>query len=135
MAIAPYYFSTIQNELIMAKKANHKKDIKSPCNDQLECKTLVIESTEYITTLTKKFENRKVWKAHDPKIVSSVIPGTILRVFVKVGEELKEGDPLVILEAMKMRNEVNMPIDGKIKTVNVREGEKVPKGHLIVDIE
>jgi biotin carboxyl carrier protein len=118
----------------MANKTNTKKNIKTPCEEKIDCKTLVIEETEYITTLTKKFENRKIWKAPDPKIVMSVIPGTILNVFVKEGDKLKEGDPLVILEAMKMRNEVNMPMDGIIKTVNVKEGEKVPKGHLIVDI-
>ena len=119
----------------MANKAKTKIDIKNPIKEELVLKTLLIGETEYFTTLTKKFENRKMWKAPNHKLVMSVIPGTILNVFVKKGDVLKKGDPLVILEAMKMRNEVDMPRDGKIKSVNVSEGEKVPKGHLIVEIE
>ena len=109
--------------------------MENPCDRNQNCKTLIIGETEYYTTLTRKFEERKVWKAPDPKLVFSFIPGTILSVFVKEGQELNEGDPLVILEAMKMRNEVNMPMKGKIKQVNVSEGERIPKGHLIISIK
>ena len=50
------------------------------------------------------------------------MPGTILDVKVQAGQSVKKGDVLVILEAMKMENEICAPSDGKITGVNVREG-------------
>lgn len=94
-----------------------------------------IEDTSYRTTLNKKFKNRKMWKAKDPKLVLSVIPGTIVDIFVSKGQLLKAGDPLLILEAMKMRNVVCMPIDGTLKSLLVEKGQVVPKGNLLVEIE
>ena len=102
---------------------------------KIRCKSLVIAGTKYRTTLTKKFENRKTWLAPDPNKILSYLPGTILDVFVKEGQKVKEGHPVVILEAMKMRNKVNMPSAGVIKTVNVKKGDSIPKGFLIVEIK
>lgn len=111
------------------------KKISTPCDGLPDCRSLVIEGTEYHTKYNRKFENRKTWKAPDPKQVLSFIPGTILDIFIKEGQEVIEGEPLLILEAMKMRNVVNMPVTGKIKSINVSEGDKIPKGHLILSIE
>jgi biotin carboxyl carrier protein len=121
----------------MAEKKAMKKDknIENPCDEKVKCKSLQINETKYRTQLTKKFENRKPWQAPDPKKVLSYLPGTILKVFVKKGQKVKEGDPVVILEAMKMRNKVNMPSAGVIKSVNVKTGENVPKGYVIVEME
>jgi len=54
------------------------------------------------------------------------IPGTIIRYLVKEGDDIKEGSPVVILEAMKMENEIVAPVSGKIKTINFKAGDKVP---------
>jgi len=111
------------------------KKVKNPCDNNESCKALVIEGTEYRTFLNKKFEDRKVWKAPDPKMIFSVIPGTIITLYVKEGQRMNAGDPLVILEAMKMRNVVRMPADGSVKKINVEEGNRIPKGHLILEID
>ena len=112
-----------------------KKKIADPCDNNNNCQTLVIEGTEYRTLLNKSYLERKIWKAPNPKMIFSVIPGTIVTLYVKEGQKLNAGDPLVILEAMKMRNVVRMPMDGTVKKVNVEEGSIIPKGELIVEIE
>ncbi len=100
-----------------------------------EFKSLEIEETVYKTLYTKKFENRKAYKPADPKMIMSYIPGTILQIFVKEGKQLQAGEPILILEAMKMRNIVTIPVSGKLKKIFVKEGETIPKNFLIAEIE
>lgn len=97
-------------------------------------KTLVVDSVRYRTTLNKKFDQRKRYEPPNPKLVLAVIPGTIVKIHVKQGQKVEEGDRLLILEAMKMKNDVVAPIDGVVKVINVQEGEKVPKMHLLIEI-
>jgi len=94
-----------------------------------------IDGTLYQTELTKKFENRKMWKKPDPKQIKSFIPGTIVEIFVKEGQKVKAGEGLMILEAMKMKNRIEMPFDGIIKKIHVTEGVKVPNRLLMLEIE
>lgn len=64
--------------------------------------------------------------------LASGMPGKIVKVFVKPGDEVKEGDPLLIMEAMKMENEMRAGADVKIKEVLVKEGENVESGAVLV---
>lgn len=100
-----------------------------------EIRTLIVEGTEYRTRFTRKFPPSKSWNRPDRKKVMAFIPGTIYRVLVESGQRVHEGDILVILEAMKMRNQVKAELSGKIKLVNVKEGEVVPKEHLLIEFE
>lgn len=102
---------------------------------KVELVDFAILSRKYKTQLTKKFINREQYEAPDPNEIKSYIPGTIVDIAAKVGAELKEGDLVLILEAMKMRNEIKMPFDGKIKEILVTKDEKIPKGHLMVVVE
>ncbi|HKK78307.1 MAG TPA: biotin/lipoyl-containing protein, partial [Phaeodactylibacter sp.] len=63
------------------------------------------------------------------------MPGMVLEVSVKAGEEVSEGTPLLILEAMKMENVIKSPGDGVIKAINVTKGEAVDKNYLLVEME
>ncbi len=94
-----------------------------------------ILSMKYKTKLTRKFENRTQYEAPNPDHIMSYIPGTILEIKVKEGQNVKEGESLLILEAMKMRNQITMPRDGKIKAIKVAEGDRVPKNQLMIEIE
>ena len=60
--------------------------------------------------------------------VTAPMPGNILDVKVKVGDSVKKGDVLIILEAMKMENEIMAGADGKIASVNVNKGDSVETG-------
>jgi len=67
--------------------------------------------------------------------VKSPLPGVILDVKVNVGDEVKKGQTIIILEAMKMENSINADKDGKITAINVSKGESVLEGTDLVIIE
>ncbi|MCU4175243.1 acetyl-CoA carboxylase biotin carboxyl carrier protein subunit [Carboxylicivirga sp. N1Y90] len=94
-----------------------------------------ILSMKYKTRLTKKFENRIKYEDPNFDLIKSYIPGTILEIYVKEGDKVKAGKSLLILEAMKMRNQIAMPRDGVIKSINVVTGDKIPKNHVMIEIE
>lgn len=63
------------------------------------------------------------------------MPGIILEVNVSEGQEIKKGDFLCVLEAMKMENTLTAPRDGIVKSVNISKGETVDKGKLLIELE
>ena len=67
--------------------------------------------------------------------VKSPLPGVILDIKVNVGDEVKKGQTIIILEAMKMENSINADKDGKIAAINVSKGESVLEGTDLVIIE
>lgn len=64
--------------------------------------------------------------------LSSGMPGKIVKIFVKPGDIVKEGDPILIMEAMKMENEMRAAAEVKIKEILVKEGENVESGATLV---
>lgn len=105
------------------------------CGDKkARYKTLIIDGDKYRTRYNTKFERRKTWKNTNPKKITSSIPGTIIKVYTKVGQEVKKGDPILILEAMKMKNKILFHVDGKVKSIKVKEGETVPKDYLMLEL-
>jgi biotin carboxyl carrier protein len=101
----------------------------------MEYKKLNIDGGIYNTTFTRKYENRKPWVCQNDKEVVSFIPGTIRQILVKEGETVKAEQKLAILEAMKMMNTVYSPADGKIKSIKVKEGDRLPKGTVMIEFE
>ena len=67
--------------------------------------------------------------------VTSPMPGTILSVNVAVGDAVKRGQVLMVLEAMKMENEIMCPCDGKGVSVNTSKGSSVESGRLLCVIQ
>ncbi len=67
--------------------------------------------------------------------VIAPMPGIILDVVVKTGDKVKEGDILLVLEAMKMENALTSPKDAVIKSVSVKIGETVEKNKLLIEFE
>ena len=97
--------------------------------------SLAIDDVIYKTKLTRKFMNRKFYEPLDPKQILSFIPGTIQEIKVKVGDKVKAGDTLLILESMKMYNLMKAPQNGAVKIINVKVGEQIPKSYLILELE
>jgi len=110
-----------------------KKEVKEV--NETTFKTFVIEETKYKTNLTKKFESRKEWKSPDPSMVTSIIPGTVSKLFVKKDDQIIEGEKLLILDAMKMKNTITVPYSGIVKKINVEEGQTIPKGFVMLEID
>jgi biotin carboxyl carrier protein len=66
--------------------------------------------------------------------VKAPIPGDVLSILVKVGDEVKKDQVLLMLEAMKMENEIVTPVDGKIVSLEVSKGDSVISGQVLVKI-
>jgi pyruvate carboxylase len=98
-------------------------------------KTLVIDDTAYQTRLTKKFARRKPYAPKDPKRIAAFIPGVIRDVRVAPGDHVRRGQSLLVLEAMKMQNDLGAQDEGVIKAVHVSPGETVAKGQLLIELE
>ena len=67
--------------------------------------------------------------------VNSPMPGTILKVNAEVGATVKAGDSIVVLEAMKMENDITAPKAGVVKTIAVNKGDAVAAGQFLFEIE
>lgn len=96
---------------------------------------LVVDEVQYTTYANKMHRLRKPYRPADPNVVTSFMPGNIQKVFVRKGQEVKEGSELCILEAMKMKNVILAPADGTVKRINIREGDIVPKNHPLVELK
>ena len=74
-------------------------------------------------------------KSHARQIVSAPIPGKVVKVAVALGEKVRKGQGLIVLEAMKMENELISPIDGEVKEISVNEGQTVEAGVSLLTVE
>ncbi len=74
-------------------------------------------------------------QAAGTEAVSAPMPGTIVNVVVSAGQSVKSGDVLLVLEAMKMENEIMAPRDGVIAGVHVNKGDSVDSGTLLVSLQ
>ena len=67
--------------------------------------------------------------------IKTAMPGKLVRVLVEVGEEIKQGDGVLVVEAMKMQNEMKSPKDGIVKEIRFAEGATVNAGDILAIIE
>ncbi len=67
--------------------------------------------------------------------IKAPMPGLILDILVKAGDEVKAGEYLLVLEAMKMENTLTAPRDGVVKAISVEKGKTVDKGQLLLEME
>ncbi len=67
-------------------------------------------------------------------VVSAPMPGNVLKVLVNQGDAVKKGQTLLILEAMKMENEIVAPADGTVQSVSAKEGSAVDTGATLVTL-
>ncbi len=112
-----------------------ENDVLTKKVKKVSYKSLLIEDIKYRTILTKKYQSRKPYEKKDIKKITAFIPGTIKKVYIKSGKNVKEGDKLLILEAMKMRNELLSPTNGTVKSILVKNGDMVTKNQLLIEFE
>lgn len=103
--------------------------------------TISVNDTEYNINLKDKFDilldrlgmsNMAVKKIKD---IKAPMPGLVIDIKVNVGDKIAEGDTLLVLEAMKMENMLKSPGEGTIKAINIKRGEAVEKGQVLIDVE
>ena len=92
---------------------------------------------EMLDERRKKMKDAQMTRFSESGImrIVSPMPGKVLRVLVKDGQSVKEGDGLVVIEAMKMENELRAPRDGTVKEIVARAGESVDGSTLLLTIE
>ena len=95
----------------------------------------IVNSAKYLTLTTTKFDKRKKWQKADPKEIRSIIPGSVIEILATPGQEIKKGEVILTLDAMKMYTKVEMPFDGVIKSINVAKGNRIPKNTILITLE
>jgi biotin carboxyl carrier protein len=103
--------------------------------------TLKVNNTLYTVNITDALDQLikemgfEVGASKHVNAIKAPMPGLILDINVAVGQEVKENDSLLILEAMKMENVLTSPRDGVIKSVSVAKGDAVDKNQLLIEFE
>lgn len=72
---------------------------------------------------------------HKISSINAPMPGLVLSILVEPGQEVVHGEPMLILEAMKMENVIKSPGEGKVKRVVVAKGKPVEKGEVLIEME
>ncbi len=132
-ATKPIYHILDKNKAMVAEIIHKDFDSKSY--------TIRINSNNY----TVKIENQldqlikelgfSVGSSKKLNDIKAPMPGIIIGIDVKVGDEVKEGDTLLVLEAMKMENAITSPKDAKVKSIQVKTSDTVEKNKLLVELE
>jgi biotin carboxyl carrier protein len=94
-------------------------------------------------TLVSNTETYKVFRGYKPSGLNkggagaliTQMPGKIVKLMKKEGDKVTKGETVLILEAMKMENEIKSGADGTVKSINVKEGQALEAGFLMVEIE
>ncbi len=103
-------------------------------SDKTKSHKLIIDDEVYETRLTEKYKKRKPWVPVNPRRILAVIPGVIIEVSAKEGRSVKRGDSLLVVEAMKMKNDIFAPLDAKIGKVHVQVGDITKKSQLLIEL-
>ncbi len=94
-------------------------------------------------SLVSNSETYKVFRGFKPSglhaggagALITQMPGKVVKIMVKEGESVTKGQTVLILEAMKMENEIKCGVDGKVKIINVKEGQALEAGTLMIEVE
>lgn len=106
------------------------KELTIKVNDEL----LIVRVTDHIDRILDKL-GMNVAASNLIKEIKAPMPGSILNIIAKAGEEVKQGDQLLVLEAMKMENVIKSPGDGIVSKIHVAEKENVEKNQVLISFE
>jgi biotin carboxyl carrier protein len=90
---------------------------------------------EIVDAESKYMKSRRRDDGHEEAVISSPMPGKVVKVMVKVGDEVKAGDTVIIVSAMKMESEYKVKKDRVIKEIKVKEGDTIQANQPLVIIE
>lgn len=132
--------SKVNNYLFLLKVANKTYEITTHKLSEEKYRFGVDGHSFEATVRTKLKENANEViknKSNEPHITKIIgpMPGLVLKIFKKVGEAVEENEPVVVLEAMKMENEIRSPKKGIIKEIFLKHGSTVEKDAVILTIE
>ena len=93
-----------------------------------------VNGKSYDVAVSAGIEETKSTSSVEGKEVKVALPGNVLRIEVSQGEEVSEGDVLLVVEAMKMETEIKSPFSGTIQSIEVSQGDTVKNGQTLVVI-
>jgi biotin carboxyl carrier protein len=93
------------------------------------------EGRDYKTTFSKKYETRTPWVKPNPEEIKTFIPGSVQKILVQTGQEVKAGDELILFEAMKMYNVIRAPFSGTVTAIPVKVGDRLPRGAIMLTLK
>ena len=103
--------------------------------------TVLLNGVSYSFSIESpiSYKRKKYLEKHKTKskteIIVAPMPGKILELLVEENAEIKEGEPIIILEAMKMQNEINSHVSGRITKILVKQNDSVAKNEVLLEIE
>ena len=100
----------------------------------IEGRTYTVEIEGSERKVPKKRRVAKSRGASDSGVISSAIPGKIVAIMTAEGDEVQEGSVVIVLEAMKMQNEIKAGIDGRVKKIMCMPGERVEANMPLMEI-
>lgn len=110
-------------------------------DESFKSMTISINGTEYSISLKDKYdlllEKLGLNNLTSSKInnIKAPMPGLVFDIKVAVGDAIKKGDTVLVLEAMKMENMLKSPGDGVIKAIKIKKGEAVEKNQILLELE
>lgn len=103
--------------------------------------TIKVNGNIYQSKISDKYDRSikeiglSIGKTQKLNNIKSPMPGLVLSINIVEGAEVKKGDTLLILEAMKMENVIKAPADAIVKTVHINKGQAVEKAQLLIEME
>ncbi|TLX76083.1 biotin/lipoyl-binding protein [Labilibacter sediminis] len=123
--------------LIKCDEKSHVGEVVSL--KQNECSVMINGNTYHFSIETELASRRKAKLSKDGKAkvtkVNAPLPGEIVAVLMSEGQEVHKGEPVMILEAMKMQNEILSPVNGTIKALHVKADDTVMKDQIMFEID
>ncbi|MCF6180440.1 biotin/lipoyl-containing protein [Lutibacter sp.] len=137
-----FKFKIHQNNFYVKVVSHDKNEIKLEVNGTSYSVEMEqeIKKTKTPTLVRSASRNpsvplKKVSPSSEKTKVFAPIPGIILSIDVKVGDEIKIGDKLLVLEAMKMENNITTEKEGKISVIHITTGQQVLQNELLIEFE
>jgi biotin carboxyl carrier protein len=100
---------------------------------------VIVRNSKFAVTIIdpKRLRGSRADHAHSggQAEIRTAMPGKVVRILASIGQSIEKGSSVVVVEAMKMQNEMKSPIDGVVKEIRVEEGSTVNAGELLVVIE
>jgi 3-methylcrotonyl-CoA carboxylase alpha subunit len=129
-----YFFSLINregHEMILDDRGGRFKAAVGTANRDGESMVMAAGAEAIISEASKKMKKAGVHAGG----LTSPMPGKIFKILKEAGSEVKKGEPILILEAMKMEHSIRSDKDGKVKKIFFQVGELVQGGVVLADVE
>lgn len=120
-------------EITSVSQTKKPQETKNTLEDQ-QVKSVTNEPTKKGEVREERTE-KKEESVSTGKVITTPMSGIILKIFVSPGQKINAGDNILILEAMKMENEIKADTSGIVKSVLVKEGDAVETGQVLVELE